>query len=237
MHLAYSRDAPTRSAQSDEELVGLARGGDEAAVRTLVRRHNRQLFRVARGVVRDDAEAEDVVQATYVRAFTSLGTFRGEALLSTWLTRIALNEALGRLRRRRPTAELSDLDADNDQQGGHPIMFPTSPAQASPEIEVARNQVRHILEQAVDDLPETFRMVFVLRDIEGLDTEETATHLSIKAETVKTRLHRARRMMRSSIEGRFSVTFSELFPFDGARCASMADRVVSQLKARTPPAN
>lgn len=229
MQLAISSARFDLAAVDDETLVGLARNGDEAAIRTLIKRHNQRLFRVARGVVRDDAEAEDIVQETYVRAFTNLHSFRGEALLSTWLTRIALNEALGRVRRRRPRAELAELDTGSGVNEGSLTMFP-SLMPANPETEAARSQVRQLLEHFVDRLPDPFRMVFILRDVQGLSIEETATHLSIKAETVKTRLHRARKMMRAAIEERCSVAFSELFPFDGERCVRMADRVVERLR-------
>lgn len=219
------------AALADAALVALARRHDEAAVRILVRRHNRRLFRVARSVLRDDAEAEDVVQATYVRAFTRLEGFRGEAALGTWLTRIALNEALGRLRQRRPRADLDALDAAA-AEGESVIVFPMLPAPAGPESEAGRAQVRQVLERAVDQLPEPFRLVFVLREIEGLSTEEAATLLAIRPETVKTRLHRARRLLRLAIERLLSAGFSEIFPFDGARCVHMADRVVESLRER-----
>lgn len=221
-----------RAARSDEELLPRARNGDEDAVRALVTRYNQRLFRVARGIVGNDAEAEDVVQETYVRAFFGLDGFRGDALLSTWLTRIALNEALGRLRRRRPSAELSELDGAGAAADGRVVAFPLSPMAASPESEAARTQMRQVLEQAVDDLPDRFRMVFILRDIQGLSTEETAAALAIRAVTVKTRLHRGRRLMRRAVEKRFSRHFSDLFPFDGARCANMAGRVVAQQRSR-----
>ena len=228
MQLAVSAARFELATLGDEALVAMARNGDESAVRTLVARHNQRLFRVARGVVRNDSEAEDVVQAAYVRAFTSLDSFRGEAQLTTWLTRIALNEALGRVRRRRPTVELAELDAGSNE--GRLIMFPSSLMPASPETEAARGQVRHVIEAAVDRLPELFRIVFILRDVEGLSTEETAAQLSIKAETVKTRLHRARKLMRAAIAERLSTAFGDIFPFDGARCADMADRVVERLR-------
>lgn len=221
-------------AATDEELVALAREGSEKAVRLLVRRCNQQLFRVARGVMRDDAEAEDVVQEVYVRGFTSLGRFRGEASFSTWLTRIALNEAYGRLRRKRAMVELCELEADRGAGRGQVIMFPTAPASANPESEAGREQVRQVLERAVDEIPEPFRMVFILRDIQGHSIDETAELLSIKAETVKTRLFRARRLMRAEIEKALSPHFSEVFPFDGERCAHMADRVVERLVSENP---
>lgn len=213
----------------DGVLVERARDRDEAAIRVLVRRNNQRLFRVARSIVRDDSEAEDVVQETYVRAFTHLDSFRGEALFSTWLTRIALNEALRRIGRRRPLAGLEALDAENGRNGGSVVMFP-SLSPASPETEAARGQIRQLLQEAVDGLPAPFRIVFVLRDVEGLSIEETAAELAIKPETVKTRLHRARKLIRAVLERRVSAAFADLYPFDGERCAHMADRVMEKLR-------
>ena len=230
MHVAAIRERTEHDTLADSDLVALARQKDETAVRHLIKRHNQRLFRIARGVVRDDAEAEDIVQDTYVRAFTSLGSFRGEAQFSTWLSRIALNEALGRLRQRHPTTELSELEIDGT--GATLIMFPSSQLPANPETEAARAQIRLLLEQAVDHLPDIFRIVFILRDVEGMSVEETASHLAIRPETVRTRLHRARKLMRSAIEKRLSLVFAELFPFDGHRCASMAERVIGQLRTR-----
>lgn len=220
-----------RDALGDEDLVALARKRDEGAVRALVKRHNQRLFRIARTVLHDEAEAEDVVQDTYVRAFTGLDGFRGDASFATWLTRIALNEAYGRLRRRRPTIELAAIEAADGSEGGRIIMFPLSPPQAGPEAETGREQVRRMLERAVDTLPEPFRMVLILRDIEGLDTEATAALLSIRPETVKTRLFRARRLMRSELEKALSPSFSELFPFAGERCSRMTEVVVGRMRA------
>ncbi|MFU0505893.1 RNA polymerase sigma factor [Pseudaminobacter sp. NGMCC 1.201702] len=230
MQLAVSTNRFDLAAVGEETLVDLARQGDEGAIRALIKRHNQLLFRVARGIVRNDAEAEDVVQETYVRAFTHLETFRGEAKLSTWLTRIALNEALARVRRRRHLVELSELDTANGMNEGRLIMFPSSVMPASPETEAARGHIRQVLEETVDKLPDPFRMVFILRDVEGLSTEETAIHLSIKPETVKTRLHRARKLMRAALEESLSAAFGDLFPFDGARCTHVADRVVERLR-------
>ncbi|ODT07444.1 MAG: RNA polymerase subunit sigma [Mesorhizobium sp. SCN 65-20] len=214
-------------AARDDELVALARQADEAAIRALIKRNNQRLFRVARAVVRDDAEAEDVVQETYVRAFTRLDGFRGDAMFSTWLTRIALNEALARVRRKRPVS--LPLETATELEGGQIVMFPTPPTSGA-DAEAGRSQVRQMLEEAMDELPQAFRIVFVLRDVEELSVEETAAQLSIKPETVKTRLFRARRLMRSAIERRVSAGFAELFPFMGVRCERMADRVIERLR-------
>ncbi len=231
MRLAVAHPKIDLEGLSDEELVEIARQGGENAIRLLVKRNNRRLFRVARAVVRDDAEAEDIVQETYVSAFTKLDSFRGNSRFSTWLTRIALNEALGRARKRRPSAELAELDIAYGANGGSVIMFPTSLKPPGADAELARKQVRDLLEKAVDELPDPFRLVFILRDIEDMSTEDTASQLSLKPETVKTRLHRARRLMRLAVEKQVSATFSELFPFDGARCERMADRVIDRLRS------
>ncbi|WP_269933354.1 RNA polymerase sigma factor [Aminobacter sp. HY435] len=214
----------------DEELVALARQGGETAIRALIKRNNQRLFRVARAVVRNDSEAEDVVQEAYVRAFTRLDTFKGDALFSTWLTRIALNEALTRVRKRRLVAGLDELDTAAN--GGQVIMFPTSLTPPGADTELGRGQARELLEQAIDELPEIFRIVFILRDVEEMSIDEAATQLSLKPETVKTRLFRARRLMRTAIERRLSAGFAELFPFNGWRCERMADRVIERLRGQ-----
>lgn len=214
----------------DNALVVLAREGSEAAIRTIVRRHNQRLFRVARAILRNDAEAEDAVQQSYVNAFTHLDGFRGDAALSSWLTRIAVNEANGRLRTRRPTAPIEALDLA-PQNSANIIQFPLVNPEPDPEAEMSRTEIRDLLERAVDTLPEGFRSVFVMRDIEGMSIEETAGLLSLKPETVKTRLHRARKLMREAIATELSGAVSQLFPFDGIRCVHMADRVLADLRA------
>jgi len=213
----------------EAELVELARQSNETAIRLLIERNNQRLFRAARSVLRNDGEAEDVVQQTYVKAFTALASFRGEASFSTWLTRIALNEAVSRLRRRKASSELEALDQAVSADAGLVSLFPLSLAPLPADMETARSEMRQLLEAAIDDLPEGFRTVFVLRDVEGLSTDETAEHLKLKPETVKTRLHRARRMLRLVLEQQLRGSFTELYPFDGARCANMADRVIAAL--------
>ncbi|PVE23598.1 RNA polymerase sigma factor [Microvirga sp. KLBC 81] len=213
----------------DRALVERARKRDGTAVRLIMQRHNRRLYRVARSVLHDDAEAEDVVQETYVRAFTHLDGFRGESQLSTWLTRIALNEALGRLRRRRLTVGLKDIDAIKDQGETCVIYLPTARQDSDPEAAATRAEVRRLLERAVDQLPDPFRMVFVLRDIEEMSIEETASHLGLRPETVKTRLHRARRLLRQSLHERLSSTLVDVFPCAGTRCARITEAVLGKL--------
>ncbi|ANM14863.1 MULTISPECIES: RNA polymerase sigma factor [unclassified Rhizobium] len=225
-----TRHRPLPSALADADLVPLAKIGDEVAIRAIIQLHNQRLFRTARAVIRDDAEAEDVVQASYIKAFASLSAFRGEAELSTWLTRITLNEALGRVRAQKNTTGLEEIDMQATSAGGQVVQFPSSLSATDPETELSRSQARQLLEQAVDELPDDFRAIFVLRDVEGMSTDEAASYLGIRPETAKTRLHRARKMMRQSIEKRLSGAFSALYPFDGARCAFMADRVVAALR-------
>jgi RNA polymerase sigma-70 factor (ECF subfamily) len=237
--IAVSKTFPAAPGETEAALLSAARIGDEAAVRALIQRNNQRLFRVARSVLRNDAEAEDVVQETYVRAFTRLADFEGRSAFSTWLTRIALNEALGRLRRRRPTTGIDHLDAGH-AGGAELIPFPGSPPPANPESETARGEMKALLEELVDGLPVDFRTVFVLREVEDLSTEEVAAHLSIKPATVKTRLFRAKRQLREAAEARFSEGFASLYPFDGARCTRLGDRVVVQLalqseEAGSPP--
>jgi RNA polymerase sigma-70 factor, ECF subfamily len=228
--------AATRLDELDDgALVERARNRDGAAVRLIMQRHNRRLFRAARGVLNDDAEAEDVVQETYVRAFTHLDGFRGEAQLSTWLTRITLNEAIGRLRRRRITVGLKDIDVISNQGEARVMYLPSARQDSDPEAAAARGEVRRLLERAVDELPESFRIVFVLRDIEEMSIEETASHLGLRPETVKTRLHRARRLLRQSLDGTLSSAVSDVFPCAGPRCARITETVLERLGLSQPP--
>jgi RNA polymerase sigma-70 factor (ECF subfamily) len=219
----------------DGALVERARQRDGAAVRLIMQRHNRRLFRTARGVLHDDAEAEDVVQETYVRAFTHLDGFRGEAQLSTWLTRIALNEALGRLRRRRNTVGLKDIDAMNEQGEARVIYLSSARQGSDPEAAAAQAEVQRLLERAVDQLPEHFRLVFMLRDIEEMSVEETASQLGLRPETVKTRLHRARRLLRQSLDRTLSSAVGDVFPCAGARCSRITQAVLERLGLSEPP--
>jgi RNA polymerase sigma-70 factor (ECF subfamily) len=212
----------------DAALVARIRAGDEDAVRTLVRRNNQRLFRVARSILRDDAEAEDAVQEAYVRAFTHLDSFRGEALLSTWLTRIVVNEALGRLRSRRPmTPWMEDIVTDGD---GQVVPFPLISPQPDPERSMAQHEIKDILERAIDALPDPFRVVLVARVLEEMSVEETAALFGLRPETVKTRLHRARDMLRRDVEQQLGPMLAQSFPFAGARCERMAENVVMRLR-------
>ncbi len=212
---------------ADAELVRRARGRDEAAVRAIMQANNRRLYRLARGILRNDGEAEDVVQETYVRAFTHLDTFRGDSSLATWLGRIAINEALGRLRRQRPSVEWTSLPPGALE--AQIIPFPLSATPDDPEKSMAQREIQHVVEHAIDELPEAFRIVFVTRVIEGINVEETAEILGLRPETVKTRLHRARAMLRDHVEKKIGPVVMEAFPFAGRRCERLTDAVLKRL--------
>jgi RNA polymerase sigma-70 factor (ECF subfamily) len=212
----------------EAELVAHAKAGRRDAFAAIMRRGNQRLFRIARAVVRDEAEAEDVLQEAYVRAFAKLGEFRGEASVFTWLTRIVLNEAHGRLRKRRETVELTAIEAAQADTG-QILMFPNALGSGDPERDAFRAQARRLLERAVDGLPEAFRLVFVMREIEECSIEETARTLSLRPETVKTRLHRARRLLRKSLDEELSGALSGAFPFLCARCDRITAAVLDRL--------
>jgi RNA polymerase sigma-70 factor, ECF subfamily len=219
------RAAP--AAAADVELVRRALSRDEAAVRAIIKANNRRLYRLARGILRNDSEAEDVVQETYVRAFTHLAEFRGDSGLSTWLSRIAMNEALGRLRRQRPGVELSSLPSGTLE--AQIIQFPLLSPTDDPERTMAQREIQHVVEGAIDELPEPFRMVFITRVVEGMNVEETADILGVKPETVKTRLHRARTMLRDNVERKIGPVVMDAFPFAGRRCDRLTDAVLTRL--------
>jgi RNA polymerase sigma-70 factor (ECF subfamily) len=179
-----------------------------------------------RGILRNDGEAEDVVQETYVRAFTHLEQFRGDSSLSTWLSRIAMNEALGRLRRQRPGVELDSLPQGTLE--AQIIQFPLASSD-DPEKTMAQREIQRVVEHAIDELPEAFRLVFITRVIEGMNVEETADILGVKPETVKTRLHRARTMLLENVEKKIGPVVMEAFPFAGKRCERLTDAVLKRL--------
>ncbi|WP_336099144.1 RNA polymerase sigma factor [Roseovarius sp. CH_XMU1461] len=218
---------PAHDATTPEAgLVRGAREGNEAAVRELIRRLNPRLFRVARGIVSSDAEAEDVVQDAYLAAFAKLDSFRGEASFTTWITRITINGAKMERRRDRPYEAYDTVAEDN---ASHILTFPGQGGEPV-EASIGRSQIRALAEKAVADLPPDLRVVFILRETEGLNTAETAKALHINPITVKTRLFRARRRLRTALEEQARGGFEAIFPFDGQRCVHMADRVVVALK-------
>jgi len=240
---ASAGNAPkgTPAPADEAALVSLARQGDATAFRAIMDRHNRRLFRVARGLLRDSAEAEDVVQETYLRAFGGLGGYTGASSLSTWLIRIAMNEALGRLRRRRNVVALDRIAEPVAGEGGErapviPIPL-REPTVSDPEHAAARAEIQRLLEQAIDDLPDPFRLAFVLRFVEQMSVEETALCLGVPEETVKTRVHRAKRRLRATLGARLAPALTGTFPFAGARCARISESVLRRLGIDgSPPA-
>jgi RNA polymerase sigma-70 factor (ECF subfamily) len=212
-------------AGSDTDLVSRAKARDEVAIRAILKANNRRLYRIARGILRNDTEAEDVVQETYVRALAHLDGFRGESSLSTWLSRIAMNEAMGRVRGRQPV--LQEASPSLDKPEADIIPFPA--ASSDPEKSMAQRQIQEVVERAIDELPEPFRLVFIARVMEEMTIEETAGLLSIKPETVKTRLHRARAMLRENVERKIGPVILEAFPFAGRRCERLTEAVLKRL--------
>lgn len=201
---------------TDREVIARVRAGEVALFEVLMRRYNQRVYRVARAVVKDESEAEDVMQQAYVNAYLHLDQFEERAQFSTWLTRIAIFEALSRRRRQRPTEPLEQIGVDGDE------MEILKSAEADPERQAYASELRRLLEQSVDALPEHYRLVFMLRDVEGLSTAETAEGLELGEEAVKTRLHRARAMVRRELFERAGATNAEAFHFHLSRC----DRVV-----------
>jgi RNA polymerase sigma-70 factor, ECF subfamily len=228
MELLMAERAVAHRLPEEAELIERARRGQASAVRLIIRQHNQRLYRIARSIVRDDSEAEDVLQEAYARAFTNLASFRGEARLGTWLARIVMNEALGRLRGRRPTVELDVID-DNPALEGQIIPFPNANPGLDPETAVAQRELRALLERAIDELPEPFRIVLVARLIEGMSIEETAELVGIVPETVKTRLHRARRLLKDAMEKHIGPALGDAFPFAGRRCERLTEKVLARL--------
>jgi RNA polymerase sigma-70 factor, ECF subfamily len=220
---------PDYEAMSDDEIVTCLQHGEGGAFNVVIQRHNQRLFRVTRAVLGDDAEAEDVVQEAYVKAFSRIEGFRRQASLTTWLTRIALNEALDRRRRRRATTALDELETANGTQGGSVVLPHPALLSNDPERDAARSEIRRLVEAAVDRLPDDFRIVFVMREVEEMSIEETAKHLSIPQATVKTRLHRARRLVRAELAGTLASALAGSFPFAGSRCVLMTERVLARL--------
>ncbi|MBI5279778.1 MAG: RNA polymerase sigma factor [Burkholderiales bacterium] len=222
-----------QEARSEEAalLHGL-RERNARAFEQLMRRYNRLLFRAARGIVGDDAEAQDVVQETWLKAFTSLESFRGDSSLATWLVRIAINQALGQQRKLGRLVAWQDEpgEGDDEMAGSNPIATNASDW-PTPEEEAQRRQLRRLLEAAIDLLPPIYRSVFILRAVEGLAVEDTAAALRVSAEVVKTRFLRARAMLRTHLLDSAELEAQQLHDFLGQRCDDVVAGVLARLRA------
>jgi len=212
-------------AMTDEEVVERVLAGETALFEIIMRRYNRRLYRVARAILMDDREAEDVMQDAYVRAYTHLGQFEGRARFSTWLTKIAVHEAKARARRRSRF-----VDPGSARNTGEDGMNTFTSRTRDPEQQALSRELSVVLEAAVDALPEAYRSVFMLRKIEEMSTAETAECLDISEETVKVRLHRARSLLREEIYARIGTMTSGTFEFAGLRCDRLVISVLDEIK-------
>jgi RNA polymerase sigma-70 factor, ECF subfamily len=213
-----SQESPAFESATDEQLVEHVRSGQHALFAILVRRYNRRLYRIARAIIRDDHEAEDIVQQAHLAAFMHLHQFRGQAKFSTWLMRIATHEAFARRRARQRGLEVGRAQPENGAA--------LSNGAESPEETAARRELARALEAAIDALPEPYRLAFVLRDVEGLNTTEVATGLGLSEENVRIRLHRARQLLRDGVAPVVGHSVRDVFPFAGERCARIQRNVM-----------
>jgi RNA polymerase sigma-70 factor (ECF subfamily) len=211
---------------SDEEVVRRVRAGETGLFEVVMRRYNQRLYRVARAILRDDAEAEDVTQQAYVNAYRHLDQFASRARFSTWLTKIAVHEALACARRRGRFDEKEAVhDGDGDTMGA--LKSP----EADPERQAFAGELRGLIESAIEGLPEHYRAVFVMREVEGMSTTESAECLDITEETAKTRLHRARMLLPETLYERAGIESGAAFPFQAPRCDRVVAGVFEQIEA------
>jgi RNA polymerase sigma-70 factor (ECF subfamily) len=240
MQAANRPDSSDSNDTSDTSDAGLARriaSGDQHAFVLLMRRHNQLLYRTARSILRDDAEAEDALQDAYLQAYRAIGQFRADAKLATWLTRIVINAAIARSRKTGRRAEVMQL-----HHGVHPADYlaeatmeaGASDSPDSPETRAMRAQTRAMLEKSIDALPEVFRTVFVLRALEEMSGEEVAACLDIPVATVRSRFFRARGMLRAALAHDVELAFEQAFSFDGARCERIVAGVLERLRLARP---
>lgn len=220
--------APTDLTQREDELIALAAAGQHEAFRTLMRRHNQLLYRTARSILRDDAEAEDVLQDAYLLAYRALGKFRGGARLSTWLVQIVRNEAFSHLHKRTRRAEIFDFGRGPLEDDEGVTQIPNQDDTLQPENMAIRSELRALIESKIDALPESFRTVFMLRAVEEMPADEVAQCLGIPEATVRTRYFRAKGLLREALDSEMDRALTQAHAFDGARC----DRIVAAVMAR-----
>lgn len=217
-------DLPAWADTQDEQIVERVLAGEIALYEILMRRYNQRLYRVAVSILRNDTEAEDVMQEAYVRAYTHLKQFAGESKFSTWLTKIAAHEALSRLRKRGRTEDL-DLILETNVH----VMANVHKTTRDPETQAYDEELKVVMERAIAALPDTYRSVFVLRAVEGLNVAETAACLDLSPEAVKTRFHRGRSLLRQDLHRRAGVTTAQAFPFHLSRCDYIVEAVFKRI--------
>ena len=223
------KPVPSQDPLSDEEVVARVLGGETNLFEIVMRRYNQRLYRVARAILRNDSEVEDVMQDAYVRAYEHLGQFAGRAKFSTWLTRIAVHEALMRRRRGNRYQELQPMsEREKDPMEAFPSMA------LNPEQQASTSQIRGLLEEAVEQLPDAYRAVFILRDVEEMNTIETAAVLNLTEENVKVRLHRARALLRKSLFAKAGMERKEAFSFHATRCDRVVKNVFDRIMTSAP---
>jgi len=213
---------------SDEEVVQRVRAGETGLFEVVMRRYNQRLYRVARAILRNDAEVEDVIQQAYVNAYVHLEQFENRATFSTWLTKIAVYDALARARRRGRFDETDTIDQGDDE-----TMDALKSQELDPERQAFVGELRTLLESAIEALPGHYRAVFVMREVEGMSTAETAECLAITEDTAKTRLHRARMLLREDLYQRAGVVSGATFPFGDPRCSRVVAAVFERIEAIT----
>jgi RNA polymerase sigma-70 factor (ECF subfamily) len=225
---ARAREHSDASFEADADLARRCAARDRSAIEQVIGSNNRQLFRTAWSILRSRPDAEEAVQSAYLRAFAKIGSFEGRSSLATWLTRIVVNEALGRrradARRRRHLAEEGVAMLDDYR---HALMRGSEAE--TPDVSIAREQLRKLIEQAVEALPDQFRTIFVLRDVEGLSGDEVAEILGIPTATVKTRLFRSRQKLKELLAPEVAAVLTGTFPFAGTDCAALQERVIARL--------
>lgn len=215
---------------SDFEIAQRIAAGDRDELRLLMRRYNQKLYRTARSILKDDAEAEDAVQEAYLLAYQAMGGFRGGSKLSTWLVRIVVNEAIGRVRKRSRRAELIQLHGTTEQSGETAEVDMSDASPEQPEHAALRAETRRLLEAKIDQLPDAFRTVFVLRALEEMTVEEAAVCLGIPPATVRTRYFRAKGLLREALAREIDVNLENAFAFAGERCDRIVAGVLDRLK-------
>jgi RNA polymerase sigma-70 factor, ECF subfamily len=228
MHPSSPSRADLSGDASDSVLVGAVAQGDHAAFETLMRRYNAKLFRIARSIVKDDSEAEDVLQDAYMDAYRHIHDFRGGSQVGTWLTRIVINQGLMRLRKQKRRSVIVPFREPRASESESPEVNVEDRTTESPSAGVLRGEIRRILERRIDELPLSFRTVFIMREVEDMSVQETAEALGIAEATVRSRLFRARALLRESLAREMDLATVDVFAFAGARC----DRIVTAVLLR-----